>query len=51
MADFEDSTAPTWDNLLAGQRDLRDAVAGTLDCTAPDGGKHYALQPDASRPC
>jgi malate synthase len=44
MADFEDSTAPTWANLLTGQRALREAVSGTLDWTAPDGGKHYALK-------
>nr|WP_242003052.1 malate synthase A [Vulcaniibacterium tengchongense] len=45
MADFEDSTAPTWPNLIAGQRALREAVAGTLEWTAPDTGKHYALKP------
>jgi len=44
MADFEDSTAPTWDNLIAGQRALREAVAGTLAITA-DNGKRYALKP------
>ena len=44
MADFEDSTSPTWENLLAGQRALGAAVAGTLEFTAP-GGKHYALRP------
>ena len=27
MADFEDSTSPTWANLLEGQRALRKAVA------------------------
>ncbi len=43
MADFEDSTAPTWDNLIAGQRALRDAVAGTLQFAAGD--KRYALKP------
>jgi malate synthase len=43
MADFEDSTSPTWDNLLTGQRALRKAVAGTLDWMAPDGSKHYTL--------
>ena len=43
MADFEDSTAPTWPNLLAGQRALCEAVAGTLAWTAPDGGKRYSL--------
>jgi malate synthase len=43
MADFEDSTSPTWSNLLTGQRALRKAVAGTLDWMAPDGSKHYVL--------
>jgi len=45
MADFEDSTAPTWDNLLTGQRALNKAIAGTLDWMAPDGSKHYTLKP------
>jgi malate synthase len=53
MADFEDSTAPTWANLLAGQRALRDAVAGTLEFTAPAAngtpGKRYALKPYAEQ--
>ncbi|QDH71914.1 malate synthase A [Marilutibacter alkalisoli] len=44
MADFEDSTAPTWDNLLTGQRALREAVAGTLAFTSEQ-GKAYALKP------
>jgi malate synthase len=48
MADFEDSTAPTWDNLLTGQRALREAVAGTLEFTA-EGGKRYALKPFAEQ--
>jgi malate synthase len=37
MADFEDSTAPTFDNLVEGQVNLRDAVAGTIEYAAPDG--------------
>src|SRR5690606_15043115 len=54
MADFEDSTSPTWPNLLAGQQALRDAVAGTLEFTrpSPDGtapGKHYALKPSGQQ--
>jgi malate synthase len=54
MADFEDSTSPTWGNLIAGQRALREAVAGTLEFTAPparDGtaGKHYTLKPFADQ--
>jgi malate synthase len=45
MADFEDSTAPTFANLLEGQRNLRDAVAGTIDYISPE-GKRYAVKPD-----
>lgn len=49
MADFEDSTSPTWPNLIAGQRALTGAVRGTLEFTAPgtpeNPGKHYALRP------
>ena len=48
MADFEDSTAPTWGNLVAGQQALRAAVAGTLAFTAGN-GKHYALKPEAEQ--
>ncbi|MGH8031582.1 MAG: malate synthase A [Luteimonas sp.] len=44
MADFEDSTAPTWDNLITGQQSLRAAVAGTLGFTS-ETGKTYALKP------
>ncbi|MEO6064698.1 MAG: malate synthase A [Lysobacterales bacterium] len=46
MADFEDSTAPTWTNLLLGQRSLRAASAGTLEFTAPETGKRYSLRAD-----
>ncbi|MFS8138679.1 MAG: malate synthase A, partial [Thermomonas sp.] len=49
MADFEDSTSPTWANLIEGQQALRDAVAGTLQWTAADGGKHYTLKPASER--
>ena len=49
MADFEDSTSPTWENLLTGQRALRKAIAGTLDWMAPDGSRHYVLKPFAEQ--
>ena len=26
MADFEDASSPTWDNMVDGQLNLRDAV-------------------------
>src|SRR2546430_5571664 len=42
MADFEDANAPTWENNVSGQRNLRDAVAGTISYESPD-GKRYAL--------
>ncbi|HTM56770.1 MAG TPA: malate synthase A [Pirellulales bacterium] len=42
MADFEDSHAPTWRGTLAGQVNLRDTVAGTIDYTSPE-GKYYSL--------
>src|SRR5579864_2778427 len=44
MADFEDSNAPTWSNNLQGQINLRDAAAGTISFTSPE-GKQYALAP------
>ncbi len=45
MADFEDSTTPTWANLIEGQINLRDAVAGSIAFTDPNSGKHYQLGP------
>ncbi|MFL6586632.1 MAG: malate synthase A [Luteimonas sp.] len=48
MADFEDSTSPTWRNLLTGQRALREAIAGTLEFVSPI-GKRYALKPEDQR--
>ena len=42
MADFEDATSPTWDNVLDGQTNVRDAVRGTISFTNPD-GRSYAL--------
>ena len=44
MADFEDSNAPTWSNLIDGQLNLRDAVRGTISFQQP-GGKLYKLNP------
>ncbi len=43
MADFEDATSPTWDNLIQGQANLRDAVAGRLEFTDSNTGKDYRL--------
>ena len=43
MADFEDSTTPTWENLLDGQLNLRDAVRRTITYSDPTTNKQYAL--------
>jgi malate synthase len=42
MADFEDSSTPTWDNQIQGQINVRDAVRGTIAFTSPE-GKQYKL--------
>jgi malate synthase len=41
MADFEDATSPTWDNLLEGQLNLVEAYEGTLSLDTED--KTYTL--------
>jgi malate synthase len=46
MADFEDSTAPTWANVVQGQANLRDAVRGAIRYVQPDTGKTYELVDD-----
>jgi malate synthase len=43
MADFEDSTAPTWENVVAGQVNLLDANRRQIDFTDTRTGKRYAL--------
>jgi malate synthase len=43
MADFEDATAPTWDNLVQGQLHLQDAVRRTLTHRDAATGKSYRL--------
>jgi len=42
MADCEDSLTPTWDNVVQGQINLRDAVRRDIEFATPD-GKHYRL--------
>ncbi|MFJ3903709.1 malate synthase A [Streptomyces sp. NPDC090025] len=45
MADFEDATAPTWDNVIGGQLNLLDAIERRIDFTTPE-GKEYRLGTD-----
>ena len=43
MADFEDANTPSWDNLIEGQINLIDAIAGTIGFDDPGTGRRYAL--------
>lgn len=42
MADFEDASSPTWDLMIHGQINLRDAINRQIDFTSPE-GKAYQL--------
>ncbi|OIW31025.1 malate synthase [Coniochaeta ligniaria NRRL 30616] len=48
MADFEDSSAPTWDNMINGQVNLYDAVRRQVDFKI--GQKEYKLRTDKTLP-
>ena len=43
MADFEDANSPTWENVIEGQINMRDAARRTITYTSPE-GKNYALK-------
>jgi malate synthase len=42
MADFEDSNAPTWSNMIEGQLNMRDAIRRSVTFQSPE-GKSYKL--------
>jgi malate synthase len=42
LADQEDATSPTWQNVIEGQLSLRDAIRGELQFTSPE-GKRYEV--------
>ncbi|MFF9012447.1 malate synthase A [Streptomyces sp. NPDC014870] len=44
LADFEDASAPTWENVVLGQVNLIDAYTRQIDFTDPRSGKPYALK-------
>lgn len=44
MADFEDSTSPTWSNLMEGQQNLKDAVNKTITLEDKQKNKKYSLK-------
>ena len=43
MADFEDATSPTWDEMIQGQVNLRNYWQGRVDFTDQESGKRYAV--------
>lgn len=47
MADFEDSSTPTWANNIDGQINLRDAIRGTITFSQAD-GKYYELKDEVA---
>ena len=48
MADFEDSTAPTWANIVEGQLNLCDANCREISYNLPE-GKRYRLNDTPAR--
>ena len=47
MADFEDSLAPHWENVVNGQINLIDAVRRRIEFTNPD-GRVYKLNEETA---
>ncbi len=47
MADFEDANSPTWDNLIQGHLNLRDAIARTIVFVSPE-GRQYQLNKEVA---
>ncbi|WP_225845990.1 malate synthase A [Streptomyces sp. HPF1205] len=43
LADFEDASSPTWENVIGGQINLIDAYERRIDFTSPE-GRTYALK-------
>ncbi|QPP05888.1 malate synthase A [Streptomyces bathyalis] len=50
LADFEDASAPTWENVVGGQLNLISAYERTIDFTDENSGKSYELGPAESMP-
>ncbi|MHB8470905.1 MAG: malate synthase A [Gaiellaceae bacterium] len=46
MADFEDANSPTWENVIDGQANVRDAVRREIELDA--GGKRYRLNDETA---
>lgn len=44
MACFEDASTPTWENMIAGQINMRDSIRRTIEFTQESNGKTYKLK-------
>ena len=44
MTDFEDSLTPTFENLIQGQLNVKDAISRKIDFTDPQSKKEYKLK-------
>ncbi|CAI0548213.1 unnamed protein product [Linum tenue] len=49
MADFEDALSPTWENLMRGQVNLRDAVDGTISFQDKARNRVYKLNDNTAK--
>lgn len=49
MADFEDALSPSWENLMKGQVNLKDAVAGTITFHDKGRNKVYKLNDEIAK--
>ncbi|HLF22427.1 MAG TPA: malate synthase A, partial [Burkholderiales bacterium] len=47
MADFEDSNTPTWENMIEGQVNLRDAINRTITYVSSE-GRRYELNANSA---
>ncbi|WP_158864918.1 malate synthase A [Leifsonia sp. AG29] len=50
LADLEDATSPTWENIVGGQSTLFDAVRGRLGYTSPEGKEYRVTTPQEHTP-
>ncbi|KGR75662.1 malate synthase A [Ureibacillus manganicus] len=48
MACFEDASTPTWENMIAGQINMRDSIRRTIQFTQPGTGKQYSLKENSA---
>ena len=48
MACFEDASTPTWENMIAGQINMRDSVRRTITLTQESNGKTYKLNDETA---